>query len=65
MGYIVTAEGIKVDESKVEAIRRWPVPKSIHGVRSFHGLASFYRRFIEHFSTIVATMTEVLKGSSF
>ena len=63
--YIATAEGIKVDESKVEAIKIWPVHKSIHGVRSFHGLVSFYRRFIKNFSTIVAPMTEVLKGSSF
>jgi len=43
----------------------WPVPKSIHDVKSFHGLASFYKRFIMSFSTIMAPMTEVIKGSSF
>ena len=46
LGYIVSEDGIKVDEGKVEAIRSWPIPKSIHDVRAFHGLASFYRRFI-------------------
>jgi len=41
------------------------VPKSIHDVGTLHGLASFYRRFIHGFSTIMATMTEVIKGTSF
>ena len=63
--YIVTAEGVKVDETKVEAIRSWPVPKSIYDVRSFHRLAPFYRKFIRNFSIIMAPMTEELKGSSF
>ena len=65
LGYVVTPNGVRVDESKVEAIRSWPTPKSIHDIRSFHGLASFYRRFIRNFSTIVTPMTEILKGSSF
>ena len=65
LGYVVTPSGIRVDESKVEAIRSWPTPKSIHDVRSFHGLASFYRQFIRNFSSIMAPMIEVIKGSSF
>jgi len=65
LGYIVSESGVKADESKIEAIRTWPVPKSIRDVRSFHGLASFHRRFTRNFSTVLAPMNEVLKGSSF
>jgi len=36
LGYVVTPNGIQVDESKVQAVRSWPVPKSIHDVRSLH-----------------------------
>jgi len=64
LGYVVTFNCIRVDEGKVEAIRSC-TPRSIHDVRSFHRLASFYRRFIRNFSSIMAPLTEMIKGSSF
>uniref|UniRef100_A0A2N9J9K3 Transglutaminase-like domain-containing protein n=1 Tax=Fagus sylvatica TaxID=28930 RepID=A0A2N9J9K3_FAGSY len=57
----IDLKSIKVDEEKVKAIKEWPMPKSITEVRSFHGLASFYRRFVKDFSTLVALLTEVIK----
>ena len=43
LGYVVSRDGIAVDGEKVKAVREWPTPTSVHDVRSFHGLASFYR----------------------
>jgi len=61
LGYIISSRGVKVDEEKIEAIQDWPKPAYIADVRSFHGLASFYKQFLKDFSFIVAPMTECLK----
>jgi hypothetical protein len=61
VGHTISKEGISVDPSKVQEVMDWKPPKTVHQIRSFLGLAGYYRRFISNFSRIAKPMTELLK----
>ena len=61
LGFVISQEGLKMDLEKVKAIADWPSPRNIFEVRSFHGLASFYRKFIKNCSGICAPILDTVK----
>jgi hypothetical protein len=61
LGFVIFANELKMDLEKVNGIKNWPSPKSVFEVRGFHGLASFYRKFIQKFSGISAPMMDMVK----
>ena len=62
LGFLISRGTVKMDQDKVSAILSWPIPRMIATVRSFHGLATFYRKFIRNFSLICAPILNTIKG---
>jgi hypothetical protein len=61
LGFVIGKNGVAMDPGKVESITSWPTPKSVHDIRTFLGLANFYRRFIKDFSKLASPITRLLK----
>ena len=66
LGYIVSAQGIRMEDKRIEAVKNWPEPTSVKDIQVFIGFANFYWRFIQGFSRITVPLTSILKttGSS-
>ena len=62
MGHVVSGKGICTNPKKIEAVSKWPTPRTVHDVRSFLGFVGYYRRFIKNFSKITKPIGEVITG---
>ena len=58
---MVSENGISVDPMKVEAVNNWPRPTNVSEIRSFLGLAGYYRRFVEGFSKLASPLTQLTR----
>jgi hypothetical protein len=64
LGYVISRDGISASPSKIQAVQKYPVPRNARDVRSFLGLASFYRRLVSKFADIAKPLTELLRKES-
>ncbi|XP_075489476.1 putative mitochondrial protein AtMg00860 [Primulina tabacum] len=63
LGNILSRDGVEVHPSKVDVVENWPVPKSVTEIRSFLGLAGYYMKFIQGFSSIAMPLTALTKNN--
>jgi hypothetical protein len=61
LGFVIYSNELKMDPEKLKAIKEWPLPRNIFEVRSFHGIANFYKKFIRNFSGICTPMMDTVK----
>ncbi|XP_048489850.1 uncharacterized mitochondrial protein AtMg00860-like [Beta vulgaris subsp. vulgaris] len=61
LGHYVSKERVFVDSTKIQAISEWPTPKNVSNIRSFLGLAGYYRRYVRDLSKIARPMTNLMK----
>ena len=61
LAHVVSAEGISVDPTKIEEVKDWKAPRNVTKIRSFLGLAGYYRRFVEGSSKIAAPLTALTR----
>jgi len=65
LGHVINEQGVETDPSKIQAMADWHIPNNISQLRSFLGLAGYYRRFIQNYGTICRPLHDLLKKDSF
>ena len=65
LGHVISANGVVMDNDKVEAVASWPTPRLAHELRGFLDLVGYYLKFIRDFGTVVAPLTRLLRKDTF
>ena len=64
LGHIVSKDGIETDPKKIEAIKKWPVPKTVMEVRSFLGFMNYYHKFIPRYAQVARPINQLVSGEN-